>query len=275
MHDEVGISIIMGVHNPRSNKRFFEAVESILYQSRTDWELLICDDGSSAPSERLIRRVARKDKRIRYWRIDENRGLAHALNICIQQARGRYIARMDDDDVSKPDRLEKQAAFLDTHRRFQWVGSNAELMDEKGIWGFQKMPEKPQTQDFLFNSPYIHPTVMFRRDVLLRHGGYNESPRLNLCEDYELFMRLHRQGERGYNLQDPLLQYWENGESYRKRTFRRRIREMKLRYRGFKELGILEASTIPYVFKPLLAGAIPAPVHHYINRRIKRHEEVL
>ena len=96
---------------------------------------------------------------------------------------------------------------------------------------------------------------------------------MNLCEDYELFMRLHRHGERGYNLQEPLLQYWENYESYRKRTFRRRIREMKLRYHGFKEMGILEAATMPYVLKPLLAGAIPAPVHHYINRHTKRHEE--
>lgn len=273
MSDSVNISIIMGVHNPRSHRRFFQAVESILLQSRTDWELLLYDDGSTSPSARLIRRAARKDKRIQYWRGDENRGLAHALNVCIRQAKGRYIARMDDDDLSKPDRLEKQAAFLDTHPSIQWVGSNVELEDEKGIWGFQKMPEKPQTKDFLFNSPYIHPTVMFRRDVLLRHGGYDESPRLNLCEDYELFMRLHRQGERGYNLQEPLLQYWESYASYRKRTFRRRIREMKVRYHGFKDLGILETATMPYVLKPLLVGAIPAPVHHYINRRTKRHEE--
>lgn len=273
MDDSVNISVIMGVHNPRSHKRFFEAVESILRQSRPDWELLIYDDGSTSPSQKLIRRASRLDKRIRYWRSDQNRGLAHALNACIRQAKGRYIARMDDDDLSKPDRLEKQAAFLDTHKQFQWVGSNAELMDEKGVWGFQKMPEMPHTKDFLFNSPYIHPTVLFRREVLLRHSGYNESPRMNLCEDYELFMRLHRQGERGYNLQEPLLQYWENYESYRKRTFRRRIREMKLRYHGFKEMGILEAATMPYVLKPLLAGAIPAPVHHYINRHTKRHEE--
>lgn len=273
MNDTVSISVIMGVYNPASHRRFFEAVESILRQSRPDWEMLLYDDGSSPPSERLIRRASRLDKRIRYSRGDENRGLAHALNVCIRQAQGRYIARMDDDDLSMPDRLEKQAAFLEAHPSIQWVGSNAELRDEKGVWGFQKMPEKPQTKDFLFNSPYIHPTVMFHRDVLLRHGGYNESSRLYLCEDYELFMRLHRQGERGYNLQEPLLQYWESYESCRKRTFRRRIREMNVRYHGFKELGILEAATMPYVLKPLLMGAIPAPVHHYINKRTKRYEE--
>lgn len=272
MSDSVSISVIMGVYNPASHRRLFEAIESILQQTYTDWELLLYDDGSTGTSESLIRRAARLDKRIRYWHSKENCGLAHALNACLRHARGGYIARMDDDDLSKPHRFEKQAAFLDAHPSVQWVGSNAELIDEKGVWGFQKMPEIPQTNDFLFNSPYIHPTVMFRREVLIRHGGYNESPRLNLCEDYELFMRLHRQGERGYNLQEPLLQYWENYESYQKRTFRRRMREMKLRYDGFRDLGILEMSTMPYVLKPLLAGAIPAPVHHYINRRTKRHE---
>ena len=273
MNESINISIIMGVYNPSSHRRFFAAVESILRQSRTDWELLLYDDGSPSSSERLIRRASRQDTRIRYLRGHKNRGLAHALNVCIQQAKGCYIARMDDDDLAKPDRLEKQAAFLDAHPAIQWVGSNVELRDEKGVWGFQKMPEKPQTKDFLFNSPYIHPTVMFRREVLLRHGGYDESPRLNLCEDYELFMRLHQQGERGYNLQEPLLEYWESYESYKKRTFRRRIREMNLRYHGFKELGILETATMPYVLKPLLAGAIPAPVHHYIKRQTKRLEE--
>lgn len=273
MNDSVSISVIMGVYNPASYRRFFEAVESILRQSRTDWELLLYDDGSTNLSKRLIRCASRQDRRIRCWRSNENRGLAHALNVCIRHAKGRYIARMDDDDLSKANRFEKQAAFLDSHPSIQWVGSNAELRDEKGVWGFQKMPEMPQTKDFLFNSPYIHPTVMFRREVLLRHGGYDESPQLNLCEDYELFMRLHQQGERGCNLQEPLLQYWESYESYRKRTFQRRIREMKLRYHGFKKLGILETGTMPYVLKPLMAGVIPAPVHHYINRRLKRHEE--
>ena len=269
MSGTVRISIIMGVYNP-ARRRFFEAVESIVRQRFADWELLLYDDGSAQAYRPLLRRAARKDERIRLLEGGENRGLAHALNRCLEEAAGTYIARMDDDDIARPDRLEKQAAFLDAYPRFQWVGSNAELLDGKGVWGFRKMPEIPQTRDFLFTSPYIHPSVMFRREVLLAAGGYDESPRLRLCEDYELFMRLHRLGGRGYNLQEPLLQYWEDYASHRKRTYRRRIREMQVRWRGFRDLGILDAAALPYVCKPLAAAAIPAPVHHYIRRRQNR-----
>lgn len=268
MKNKAEISIIMGVFNPRK-MRLLNAVDSIICQTYQNWELLLYDDGSDQISAECIRAAAARDHRIVYIRSGENRGLAYALNACLCRASGRYIARMDDDDVAARDRLEKQHAFLNTHPRFQWVGSNAELMDAGGVWGYQKMPEIPTRKDFLYNSPYIHPSVMFRRGVLMENGGYSLARQDQQGEDYELFMRLHRNGGRGYNLQEPLLRYWEDYASHRKRTYRRRIREMGLRYRGFKELGILNKTTFHYVLKPLLVGAVPAPVHHYIRRQLK------
>lgn len=262
------ISIIMGVYNPR-RERLLKALDSIIGQTYPNWELLLYDDGSNPAPAKCIRTAAERDCRIVYIRSDGNQGLAYALNGCLRRAVGRYIARMDDDDIAAFDRLEKQYAFLNAHPRFQWVGSNAELIDADGVWGYQKMPEFPVRKDFLYNSPYIHPSVMFRREVLIENGGYSLDPQDRQGEDYELFMRLHRNGCRGYNLQEPLLQYWEDYTSHRKRTYRRRIREMGLRYRGFKELGILNKTTLPYVLKPLLVGAVPAPVHHYIRRQLK------
>lgn len=76
----------------------------------------------------------------------------------------------------------------------------------------------------------------------------------------------------GITYRSPLLQYWEDFASYRKRTYRRRIREMKLRRKGFQMLGILDRTTVWYVLKPLLAGAVPAPVHHYIRKKTKRRQ---
>lgn len=272
MNKQVKVSVIMGVFNPGDRERFLRAVRSIVRQSFTDWELLLYDDGSREPCARMIQQAAEMDDRILYIRGQRNYGLAHALNECIWRAQGRYIARMDDDDVSRPDRLERQYAFLESHPQYQWVGSDAELIDRRGVWGYQKMPQAPAKRDFLFNSPYIHPSVMFRREVLLRSGGYSVAGRNGGCEDYELFMRLHSAGGRGYNLQEPLLQYHEDYAAQKKRTYRRRIREMGLRYRGFKELGILDGSAIRYVLKPLLVGAVPPPVHHYIKRRIRREK---
>lgn len=272
MKNSVLVSVIMGVYNPRNPVRFLRAVHSIIGQSLTDWELLLCDDGSDASHTGVIRRAARLDSRIRVLRSEENRGLAHALNAGIRQAAGEFIARMDDDDLSEPNRLQVQVDFLRSHPQYHFVGANAQLIDDYGVWGFQRMPERPQVKDFLFNSPFIHPSVMFRRQTLLHCGGYSTAEEVRQCEDYELFMRLYRRGYRGYNLQAPLLQYREDYAAHKKRTYRRRIREMKVRYHGFKALGLLDGVTFAYVLKPLAVGAVPAPVHHYINRRLKRRE---
>lgn len=269
MKNKVEISIIMGTFNPEK-ARLYRAMDSILRQTFKNWELLLYDDGSNETAAQIIRATATWDDRIVYIRADQNLGLAHALNECLCRASGRFIARMDDDDVAGCHRLEKQYVFLNTHPQFQWVGSNAELIDVGGVWGYQKMPEIPTKEDFLFNSPYIHPSVMFRREVLEKNGGYSVAQHDRYCEDYELFMRLHQNGHQGYNLQEPLLKYWEDYTSYSKRTYRRRMREMNVRYRGFKGLGILNKATLHYVLKPLLVGAVPAPVHHYIKRQIKR-----
>ena len=269
MGEIVQISVIMGVYNPKDPERFFRAVRSIVSQTFSDWELILYDDGSEEPYRQTIRQAADMDKRIVLIRGEKNRGLAYGLNQCLRRAVGRYIARMDDDDVAREDRLEKQLRFLELHPGYQWVGSNVELIDRRGVWGCRKVPAVPGKRDFLFTSPYIHPTVLFHKRVLQENGGYNTAKEYLLCEDYELFMRLHKRGYQGYNIQDTLLQYTEDYKAHKKRTYRRRIREMKMRYQGFRRLGILNGGTFHHVLRPLLAGAIPAGPRHYIKKRMK------
>lgn len=267
----VRVSVIMGSYNPEP-ERLRRAIGSLILQTMPQWELILYDDGSDAEHRELIRKAAAADPRIRLLRGKRNRGLAYALNCCLSRAGAEYVARMDDDDVSLPGRLEVQLAFLEAHPRYQWVGSDAELMDADGVWGYQRMPRVPQAKDFLFNSPYLHPTVMFRRQTLMDAGGYSTEKKNALLEDYELFFRLHRLGMRGCNLAQPLLWYREDYQSCKKRTYLRRLREMRLRFRGFRSLGILHAGTLGYLVKPLIVGMIPPPVHHYIRRRIKAAE---
>lgn len=142
---------------------------------------MIYDDGSDQKGQAVIQRAADMDPRVRCIRGEKNMGLGYGLNQCIRQAKGRYIARMDGDDIAKPQRLEKQYAFLETHPQYQWVGSNAELIDQNGVWGFLKMPEEPKARDFLPCSPYIHPSVLFRKETLVQAGGYDPSPDFFLC----------------------------------------------------------------------------------------------
>lgn len=263
---EVKISIIMSVLNP-DEEQLRSCIESLIRQRFRAWELLLYDDGSDPKSAGFIRRLAGMDSRIIPLRSGENRGLAAALNSCIRCARAPYIARMDGDDTALPERLNIQYEFLETHPQYAWAGSAAQLIDSRGVWGTLTVPERPQAEDFLSNSPFIHPSVLFRREALA--GGYCTDRAVRQLEDYELFMRLYRQGERGYNIQRPLIRYREDLAAYRKRTYGRRIREMALRFRGFKQLGVLRPSTFPYVLKPLLVGLIPADIHHAHRRKTR------
>lgn len=271
---EVKISVIMGIYNPRDNRQLPAAILSIINQTMTDWELILCDDGSHVSHQPLIREAIGMDDRIIRIRNKTNQGLGYSLNQCLRIAKGKYIARMDGDDISEPDRFEKEYDFLEKHAEYQWVGSNALLFDESGVWGEDKMPETPEAEDFLAYSPYIHPSVMFRAEVLHKIKGYPISEETRRCEDYELFMRLYRAGFRGYNIQEALLRYREDEYTYKKRTLQSRIQEMKIRYRGFRSLGLLRPETVAYVVKPLAAGAVPPSLLHVLRHNTRRGEHV-
>ncbi len=261
----------MGVYNP-DERQLKEAVRSICAQTVKDWEMILYDDGSDREHAEIIRRVSHMDKRIRWIRNNQNHGLAYALNEGLRLAEGMFIARMDDDDIALPDRFEKQCRFLEEHPEFQWTGTNAELFDDAGVWGKEKMPRIPKKEDFLKYSPYIHPSVMFRRDILEKAGGYCVSEATKRCEDYELFMRMHAAGYRGYNLQEYLLLYREDKKSYGKRILSCRLYEMKIRRQGFQRLRIPTAARILYTLRPL-AGSLPGAKK--IRRLLRRKKHVI
>lgn len=251
------ISVLMGIFNEKSRKHTAQAIDSVLSQTFTDFEFLICDDGSQEAFYQWLVAYCGKDARIRLLRNQKNKGLAAALNRCLRHASGEYVARMDADDISKKERFEKQAAFLRQHGEYALVGCNAWLIGRHGVWGRRRMEESPQKKSFLYTSPFIHPSVMIRREILAAMGGYDESPKALRAEDYELFMRLYARGCRGYNLQEELLCYREDQQAYARRRYRYRIHECRVRYDGFQKLGVLEGN-MRYVIKPLAVGLVPA-----------------
>ena len=270
---QVLVSVIMGTYNPDCEK-LKKSVESIITQTYTNWELLLYDDGSEKNTAGNIRKIAETDQRIRYVCGGENRGLAYALNVCIVQAKGEYIARMDDDDEAFPERIEKQVAFLEENPEYSWTGCAAELIDTDGCWGIAMRPECPDKKAFLKYSPYIHPGVIFRRNVLKEANGYRDSMWTARCEDYELFMRLTASGHRGYNMQETLIRYREDSK-YLKRRFRYCFSEMLIRIQGFYRLKLFGIQTIPYILKPIMvyvASRFPAAaqkIRRYKNKKRK------
>ena len=265
--NKIEISVLMGVYNQKDHKAIEQAVHSILNQTIHNLEILIYDDGSCKEEMIFLQELAKMDSRIRLFRGEVNKGLAYGLNQCLKQAKGTYIARMDADDVSAKERLQIQKEFLDTHTEYAFVGLGAKLFDEKGVWGVRLMPKHPKKQDFLKYSPYIHPSVMFRKSALEEVGGYRVSKDTLRCEDYELFMRLYCKGVYGCNIEEPLFYYREDRDWYDKRNIRQRIAEMKIRYRGFRAMGMLHWNTLIYVVKPIGMLVIPKGIRKRIRNR--------
>lgn len=270
------VSVIMGVFNQWNEKILQESVNSILKQTYAELEFIIWDDGSHPDAAKSVQKLAELDERIIVTGKEKNSGLAYSLNECIRLAKGKYIARMDADDISKPFRIERQVAFLETHPEYGWCGTGAELFDENGVWGNRFMPEIPKRSDYLQYSPYIHPSVMFRADLFDEDRGYLATEETLRCEDYEIFMHLTEQGQQGYNLKETLFCYRETRNSYKKRKVRFRINEAKIRYRNYKKMGILFPIGWIYVLRPVAACLVPAKVlefaKRYEGRRLKRTE---
>lgn len=255
------ISVLMGIHYRRKELGLLKrSVESILKQTCTDFELLIYDGGSSEEAVRLLDSYADDDHRIRLIREDGiPSDLAHKLNACLRYARGSLIARMDDDDSSSPERFERQVQYLKSHPHISFVGCNVALWIDDKQAGSRIFPEYPQVKDFYITQPFIHPTLMFRREVMLEVSGYSEDKCCLLCEDYDLLLRLYEHGFRGANLQERLFDYTIPSTAKGHRNMSHRWNETVTRWRHFRKLGLLPQKTI-FVVKPLIVGLLPEKV---------------
>lgn len=249
------ITVIMGVYN--SEKTLKRAVDSILAQTFTDWVFVICDDGSTDSSFQYLReyKVQYPDKFI-ILKNDRNRGLTYTLNHCLSHVASEYVARMDSDDVSLPMRFEREVEFLDIHPEYGFVGCGIERFDENGVWMCNKGKMEVRPKDFYHSSCFAHPTVMMRKAVLDKVGGYKEVWYTNRCEDYDLWMRLYANGYKGYNLEECLFQYYEGKDSFPKRKYKYRVGEAVMRAKGYALVGLYPIGII-YVCKPLIAGLLP------------------
>jgi glycosyltransferase involved in cell wall biosynthesis len=251
------ISVLLPVYNP-DIRMLTQAVDSILNQTYSDFELLIYDDGSIDSIATEIRSLAECDSRIRLITGDGHHNIAYGLNTLVRESRGKYLARMDSDDISKSQRLEIEYRFMEENPEIDFVGSNLELIDEDGkAYGERKYPIRPVARDFLRYQPYAHPAMMFRREVLNEENPYGTKDGNRRGEDYEMLMKLVSEGKRGYNLQENLLSYRESPGSYSRRKLRFQLEEVGIRWNGFKALGLNRFRFFGYVLKPIAVWAVP------------------
>lgn len=234
------ISVLMPVYN--AEKFLKPAIDSILNQTFKDFEFLIINDGSTDSSKKII--LSYKDSRIKFFENKKNLGVTRTLNKGLRLAKGKYIARMDADDISLPDRLQKQVEFMAKNPQVAVCGTWVQIVDDKTlrheIW---KSPGDFESVKSLalFYSPVYHPTVLIRNEALKK---YNLSYSLSFphAEDYALWVRIMEKAK-VINLQEVLLLHRilsdEKGKIYQQKQLKSANR---IRLYQLSKLGIVPTS---------------------------------
>ncbi len=252
------VSVIMAVYNLENVEILGKSIASIQNQTCSDIEFIICDDGSTDNTRELLKKFAKKDRRIKLIYNSKNRKASYARNKCIKHAKGNYIAVMDADDISDIRRIERLSEFLDEHTEYDFVGCKGEFFvnqigDDGEIYWYCR---KPESKDFLFSLPYVHASMLFRKESLKRVQGYDISKNVIRAEDYDLLLRLYGEGMRGYNINEVLYYIRRDKNQYHRRKYRYRFHEAYIKYRGFRKLGLFPSGII-FAVKPLIVGLIP------------------
>lgn len=260
------VSIIMGVFNEEQTLE--RCMESILNQTYTNWEFVICDDCSTDSSYNILQKYAKLDSRIKVLQNKTNCRLAASLNRCLKVANGVYIARMDADDISLPERLAKQVRFLETSE-FDVVGCAAKISDGTKIVGIRVNKEYPNKNDVLKGPTFMHPTIMMKKTVYDVLDGYTVADRTRRGQDWDLWFKFFSKGFTGYNMQEPLLIYHESEADLKKRTFKAAVGTMKTAILGFR---LMKVPIVKYylVLKPIISWFVPEKIKKLHRKEVLR-----
>ena len=192
------ITVVMAVRN--AEKTLSKAIESVLSQSYKNFEFFILDDASTDNSSKIIYEYSIKDTRIKLFSNKVNLGLTKSLNLLINQANNKYIARQDSDDISEISRFEKQVMYLEKSQ-YRACTSRATILNKSS-----KIPKfsyfLPNKFVIRFKNPFIHGSLMIEKKLLEEVGGYDEN--FYFSQDYKLFIDILNSGEKIKTLYEPL-----------------------------------------------------------------------
>lgn len=214
--NDVNISVLLPVYN--SSKTIGPTVESLLTQSFTDFELLIVDDGSVDDTLVKLELLASQDSRVKIIS-KEHSGLGATLNYGLQIAKGKYIARIDADDVAHEDRLALQFEYMESNPHISVLGANVETVYSDGSVLVRKRsgPHEEILKNICKVCPVVHPTVMVKASAIRNVGGYDENRDGSLGRsmgmDYYLWIDMLAEGHKFANLNEILLSQYKSSHS--------------------------------------------------------------
>lgn len=229
------ISIIMGIYN--CSDTLPQALDSIIAQTYTNWQLILCDDASTDDTYKVANEYKNKyPDKIVLIKNEVNSKLAFTLNHCLSYADGDFIARMDGDDISASDRFEKQIEYLRKHPEFDLVGTAMQRFDGEQKADVFYPPEFPNYFTLRDKVPFCHATILAKSYVYKELKGYTVSKRTVRCEDFDFWFRFYKLGFNGANLMIPLYLVRENINAIKRRTAQARWDALKTTWIGFKLL---------------------------------------
>lgn len=258
------ISVLMGIYN--CEETLEQAVQCVMDQTYSNWELIMCDDGSTDNTLRIAEELSEKDIRIKVIKNKKNLTLAPTLNHCLSIAKGKYVARMDADDICSLDRFEKELEFLEQHNEYALVSCNMDLFDDNGIYKTIYYLPRPTKKDFVKRSQFCHAGCMARTEIIRKLGGYSESIKRQRVEDYDLWVRMYSNGYIGYNIQESLYAMRDDRNALHRRTFRNRINECRVKYDACKKFDLsLKAYFLTFV--PIIKIVVPSCIYKIFHKK--------
>ena len=266
------ISVIMGVYNCGEIVR--ESIDSILAQTYTNWKMIICNDCSTDNTVEILNEYAEKyPEKFLIIHNKNNSRLAASLNYCLKYADGEFIARMDDDDISAPDRFEKQIAFLKENPDIDLVGTYMQRFDGDVYVDVVKTPLKPGKYTLKNAVPFNHATIMTYKRVYDKLGGYTVSPLTVRAEDLDLWFRFFAEGFSGENISEPLYFVRENIAAIKRRTLKSRWNAFKIRRYGYKLFNYPRHWIVKPFFITLIKSITPdfiTSIYRWIQSKINK-----
>ena len=265
------ISVIMACYNCEDTLR--AAIDSILRQTYTEWEMICCNDGSSDGTLAILNEYKEKyPDRIIVIDNGSNKKLPYSLNSCLSQVKTELVARMDADDVCSPDRFEIQVKYLSEHPECDLIGTGIAVSDGSTVKAEMILPSIPEPKDMLHCSCFNHATIMTYKRIYDELGGYSLEKRAERCEDVDLWSRFMQRGFVGHNIPDLLYTVIEDDNAVKRRSLSSRINLAKTRRVICKRLGLRGFSAIKRTYGQILLAFIPTPIYKWLHlKRIAKN----
>ena len=257
------ISVLMGIYNCASTLQ--EALDSLYAQTYQDFQIIMCEDGSTDSTYDIAIENQKKHSNIIVLRNEKNMGLNYTLNRCLDKADTELIARMDGDDISKPKRFEIEVEFLDEHPEYSVVSTPCTYFDKDGIFRVAVGRGDVKPEHFIYRSPVSHAPCMARTEVFKAVGGYTVNNFLLRVEDYNLWFKIYHAGYKLYQMHDYYYLMRDDRNATLRRTWKNRRNEFYVKWIGYPMVGLPWYTRI-HCFRPLIIGLLPNFLYQKVRR---------